>query len=147
MDPFSPGTHVPADAQRAAGAVVVRRSGDRFEAALLHRPHRSDWSLPKGKLEKGESFEEAALRETFEETGFSGELIELLGTSEYEHRSGRAKVVAVYLMAYREGSFRTNEEADDLRWCDELEARSLATFERDAQLVGRGLSRAAALGI
>ena len=147
MDSFTPGEHVPAGDQRAAGVVVVRRSEGRLQAALIHRPHRSDWSLPKGKLEHGESFEEAALRETYEETGLHGELLELLGTSEYEHRSGRAKVVAVYLMAYQAGEFRVNEEADDLRWCDEAEARSLATFERDADLLALGLSRAEALDL
>lgn len=147
MKPFMPGSHVPDDAQRAAGTVVVRRVENRLDAALIHRPHRSDWSLPKGKLERTETFEEAAVRETLEETGLSIRLIELLGTSEYEHRSGKAKVVAVYLATVEEGSFLVNEEADELRWCDADEAKALATFERDAALIELGLRRAAELGL
>ncbi len=50
----------------AAGGVVVDGDG---RVCLVHRPRYDDWSLPKGKLDAGESFEEAALREVEEETG------------------------------------------------------------------------------
>ena len=53
----------------AAGGVVCRQSGDTVEVLLVHRPRYDDWSLPKGKLDPGESFEDAALREVEEETG------------------------------------------------------------------------------
>lgn len=146
MEPFVPGAHVPTSAQRAAGTVVVRRTDEGLQAALIHRPHRSDWSLPKGKLEPDESFEEAAVRETVEETGLTVRLIELLGTSEYEHRSGNVKVVAFYLAEFESGTFIANAEADDLRWCAVEEAAVLATFARDAELVRIGIRRAAELG-
>ena len=62
---------------RAAGGVVwraVRRAdGDggpaAFEVVLVHRDRYDDWSLPKGKLDRGESYEQAAYRELEEETG------------------------------------------------------------------------------
>ena len=53
---------------QAAGAVLWRRTGDDIEVALVHRPKYDDWSLPKGKLDEGETHEEAALREVAEET-------------------------------------------------------------------------------
>ena len=48
---------------KAAGGVVWRRGPGGIEVAVAHRPHREDWSLPKGKLDPGEGWEEAALRE------------------------------------------------------------------------------------
>lgn len=48
----------------AAGGVVQNQEG---EILLIHR--RGFWDLPKGKIEKGESLEEAAVREVKEETG------------------------------------------------------------------------------
>ena len=54
---------------KAAGSVVWRRGAGGIEVAVAHRPHRGDWSLPKGKLDPGEAWEEAALREVEEEIG------------------------------------------------------------------------------
>ena len=56
----------------AAGCVVARRNKkDKARYLVIHRPRYDDWSLPKGKLDKGETFLEAALREVKEETGFT----------------------------------------------------------------------------
>ena len=59
------------DPIEAAGGVVVRDG----QVALVHRPRYDDWTLPKGKLDPGESFEEAAVREVHEETGVRARLV------------------------------------------------------------------------
>ena len=60
---------------KAAGCVVWRRDGGGApELAVVHRPRYDDWSLPKGKLDPGETFEEAAVREVQEEIGVRGTL-------------------------------------------------------------------------
>lgn len=56
-------------AHDSAGAVVVRVDGDRILVALQREGPRRAYTLPKGHVEDGESFEEAARRETSEETG------------------------------------------------------------------------------
>jgi 8-oxo-dGTP diphosphatase len=54
---------------KASGGVVYRDGADGLEVLLVHRPRYDDWSLPKGKLDDGESWEDAAVREVEEETG------------------------------------------------------------------------------
>ena len=48
---------------KASGGVVWRQGGAGVELVVVHRPRYDDWSLPKGKLEPGESFEQAAVAE------------------------------------------------------------------------------------
>lgn len=111
----------------AAGGVV--RRGELV--AVVHRPRYDDWSLPKGKLDPGEGFEEAALREVLEETGFSCELGRELGSAEYVDGKGRPKLVRYWEMAVTGGSFQRNDEVDELRWLPVAAAVQLLTYARD----------------
>ena len=65
----------------AAGGIVVN---EKNEMLLIYR--HSKWDLPKGHVEKGESFEDCALREVKEETGISNLYINShIGTTEHEY--------------------------------------------------------------
>ena len=126
----------------AAGGVVRRRSAaGEEELALIHRPRYDDWSLPKGKLEPGESGEQAALREVLEETGFRCRLGAALSSATYTDSKGRPKRVRYWLMEPIEGRFAPGPEADRLRWCSLDEAEKLLSYERDRQLVREALNR------
>jgi 8-oxo-dGTP diphosphatase len=127
---------------RAAGG-VVRRVSDRgeLEVAVVHRPRRGDWSLPKGKLDPGESWEEAAVREVEEETGLACRLVRRFGKTRYRDAKGRPKVVRYWLMDLADGEngngFTPNREVDELRWCTPEEAADLLSYEHDRVLVAR----------
>src|SRR5699024_5959864 len=54
----------------AAGVLVWRERGGAVQVLLVPRPRYDDWSIPKGKLDKGETFPAAAVREVAEETGY-----------------------------------------------------------------------------
>src|SRR6201991_3028826 len=97
---------------KAAGGVVVLDG----RIAVVHRPRYDDWSLPKGKLDEGESYEQAALREVWEETGLRCELRDELSSTSYHDRKGRSKLVRYWQMEVLEGEFASNEEVDELRW-------------------------------
>ena len=84
---------------RAAGG-IVRRDG---EVLVVHRPKYDDWSFPKGKLDEGERWEDAALREVEEETGFRCSLGPELGSTAYTDSRGRPKVARYWLMQARVG--------------------------------------------
>jgi 8-oxo-dGTP diphosphatase len=117
---------------RAAGGVVMRDG----EVAVVHRPRYDDWSLPKGKLDEGETFEQAALREVWEETGLRARLGRELPPVEYSVR-GRPKLVRYWLMQVEShpGPFEANDEVDELRWLSPADAVALLTYDRDKELV------------
>ena len=125
----------PTDVVQAAGGLVVRRRGGTLEIAVVHRPVHRDWSFPKGKLEPGETFEQAARREVLEETGMACRLVRFIGHTEYVDRKGRPKAVAYWVMAPEAGSFRPNGEVDELRWVTLEDATRLLTYPRDIELV------------
>ena len=105
---------------------------------LVHRPRYDDWTLPKGKLDEGESFEDAALREVEEETGLRCRLVRELPEVSYEVR-GRPKLVRYWMMEVEsDPGFTPNDEVDELRWAEPGEAAKLLSYERDRELVGAG---------
>jgi 8-oxo-dGTP diphosphatase len=122
---------------RAGGGLMVRRSREgQLQVAVVHRPAREDWSFPKGKLEPGETFEDCALREVYEETGLRCRLGRFVGHTEYRDRKDRPKIVAYWLMAPESGFFRPNDEVDELRWLSLPDAAQLLSYERDRDLLG-----------
>jgi len=116
---------------KAAGCVVVRDG----RVLLIHRERHDDWSLPKGKLEPGETWEEAALREVEEETGVRGELGEYLGETHYEVEQG-AKTVRWWAMTTTDDAGPSNE-VDAVRWASVDEALEVLSYERDREMVSR----------
>jgi 8-oxo-dGTP pyrophosphatase MutT (NUDIX family) len=125
----------PTEVVQAAGGLVVRRRAGLLEVVVVHRPAQHDWSFPKGKLEAGETFEMAALREVREETGMACRLLRFIGHTEYVDRKGRPKAVAYWIMAAEGGSFTPNAEVDELRWLCLDDATRLLSFPRDRELV------------
>ena len=119
----------------AAGGVLVRDDG---RVAVVHRPRYDDWSLPKGKLDAGESFEDGALREVWEETGVRGRIRAELESVEYVDRKGRDKLVRWYRMDVdgEPDEFVPNDEVDELRWLTPAEALELVDYDHDRALLG-----------
>jgi len=126
----------------AAGGVVLSRDTDgQTRVAVIHRPKYMDWSLPKGKLEEGEGWQEAALREVEEEIGYRCEVIAELPNVSYLDRKGRRKLVRYWLMEPVEGRFEPHGEVDELRWSTPDEAGEQLTYPHDKELVHKALRR------
>ncbi len=120
---------------RAAGVVLLRGTQGRYETLIVHRPHRSDWSLPKGKIEMGEHVIAAAIRECDEETGVQAVLGARLPTQEYV-ALGSPKTVEYWAARVQgEEDFIPDDEVDEVRWMPVAHARQLLTYEHDAALV------------
>jgi len=120
---------------KAAGGVVVQRGDDEARVALCHRPRYDDWSFPKGKLDRGESFEDGALREVEEEIGLRCRLGIELSPVTYRDPKGRSKVVRYWLMEPIEGEFVPSHEVDEMRWLPVADAEELLSYEHDRELL------------
>ena len=117
----------------AAGGLVLRDGA----IAVVHRPKYDDWSLPKGKLDEGEDFEQAALREVEEETGLRCSLGRELGDATYTDNKDRNKLVRYFEMHPEAGEFTPNDEVDELRWVTVAEAPGVLSYEFDRELVAK----------
>ncbi len=114
---------------RAAGGLVLREG----RVLLVHRERQNDWSFPKGKLERDETWEQAALREVEEETALACTLLEEVGRAHYVVEE-KPKEVRYYRMT-AVGEARAQNEIDEVRWVAVAEARDLLTYAHDRRLL------------
>ena len=123
---------------RAAGGLLWRPDPDGRRLAVVHRPRYGDWSLPKGKLERGETFSRAALREVREETGCEARLGRLAGLSLY--RAGPRLQLVVYwaMELVAEHPFAPSREVDAVAWLTAEEALARLDHASERRLVRRG---------
>lgn len=125
----------------AAGAVLWKeRSADpakpELEVAVIHRPRYNDWSLPKGKVDPGETAPVAAVREVLEETGHHAILGRRLDMVSYPIDQGVKKV---YFWAARStgGEFAPGKEVDDLVWLPVADAMEKLDYAQDRKVLRR----------
>jgi 8-oxo-dGTP diphosphatase len=118
----------------AAGTVIFKGRGLNQKIAVIHRPHREDWSFPKGKIDAPESAPAAAVRETLEETGLHVVLHQSLSPQEYIFDNLPKTVFYWRARLVKPPVFVPNEEADQLVWVSLKSALKLLTYEVDRQL-------------
>lgn len=126
----------------AAGAVCWRDTGHGVEILLVHRTQHRDTSLPKGKVDPGETLPETAVREIAEETGLMVALGPPLGVVEYRLPNGRDKVVYYWAAEVAEtaianSTFVANDEIESLHWMSPAEAREALSYPHDVDIVER----------
>jgi 8-oxo-dGTP diphosphatase len=104
---------------------------------VVHRTHRKDWVLPKGKLLANEPFPVAALREVREETGCDAELADFAGVDAYRIAGGH-KVVLYWHMRLRGApAFTANEETDQLGWLSPEDALARLDYPGERDVLAR----------
>jgi phosphohistidine phosphatase SixA/8-oxo-dGTP pyrophosphatase MutT (NUDIX family) len=116
---------------RAAGGVVWRDDDGVPRVAIVHRNRYDDWTLPKGKLEPGESAFAAAGREVAEETGARVAVTRRLGEVHYLVDGVTPKSVRFWAMRYLSGEFTPSDEVDGLRWLAVADAREQLSYDRE----------------
>ncbi|MEI3867397.1 NUDIX hydrolase [Microbacterium sp. CCNWLW134] len=134
-----------ADTVWAAGGVVWRLVEGKLRILLIHRTKYRDITLPKGKVDPGETLPETAAREIHEETGIKVSLGAPVGVSRYHLPSKREKVVHYWAAeatetAIRTSSFVPNREIAALEWRSPKKALKLLSYPVDIDIVERFLA-------
>jgi 8-oxo-dGTP diphosphatase len=131
---------------RAAGGLLWRAArpgngskGGSTRLAVIHRPHRKDWSLPKGKLDDGETWEACALREVREETGCEGRIATFAGAMSYVPRNNPKIVLYWHMELTREGKLEAKfrDEIDEIAWLTPEEALARLDYAGERRIVQR----------
>jgi len=130
---------------RSAGKIILAAGGVLWrpghretaeEVAVIHRPRYDDWSLPKGKVDPGETEPVAAVREVFEETGHHVQLGRRIATVSYPVEP-RTKKVQYWSARSIGGSFAPNNEVDDLIWLPAAAAIKKVSYPYDRKVLRR----------
>jgi 8-oxo-dGTP pyrophosphatase MutT (NUDIX family) len=129
---------LPVKAVLAAGAVLWRSDGASAvpEVAIIHRPRYDDWSLPKGKVDPGETEPVTAVREVREETGYIAHLGRRLAAVSYPVEQG-IKKVRYWAARTVDGSFTPTAEVDDLVWLPVPAAMDQVAYPHDRKVLRR----------
>ena len=129
----------------AGGAVVTREDQLRgTEVLIIHRKRYDDWTLPKGKLEVGESVPACAVREVREETGVTIRLSVPLDSISYEAGNAGLKKVDYWGGVVLDSVRRAPDaEVDVVSWLPVRAALGRLTYSHDHFLVQQYLGSAA----
>lgn len=124
----------------AAGAVCWRYLDGRLHVLVIHRTRYADVTLPKGKVDPGETLPQAAVREVEEETGLKVALGVPLGITNYVISSGREKFVHYWAAevtdaAVAASTFVPNGEVAALEWVSVKKARKYLSYQHDVEIV------------
>lgn len=131
--------------QVSSGGVVYRHHEGKLEIALIAIRGGRVWALPKGRVEAGETLEQAAQREVQEETGVEGDVLERIGEISYwffakEEGVKVHKTVHFYLLKHTGGTMGLpNLEVDDARWWPIGEALPVLTYKSERETVEQAL--------
>ena len=135
---------LPTQREVSAGGVVYRRGDDGIEVVLAsRRTRRGDlaWGLAKGGIERGESREDAAIREVREETGLDAEIEADLGDTRYIYVWEDVRIrkrVHFFLMRHTGGDVDDrDDEMEEVRWFPLERARKRAAYRGERDVLAR----------
>ncbi|MGZ4896644.1 MAG: NUDIX hydrolase [Candidatus Angelobacter sp.] len=122
---------------KAAGGILQRSTPRGDEVMVVYRKRHQDWTLPRGKVKDGESFQEAAMREVQDETGCSCRIGNYLGTISYSD-NGVPKVVLFWKMTLVEDKgARNSEEIGEALWLQVPAAIERLSHAQEKALLSR----------
>jgi len=131
-------------AETSAGGLVVDLTADPPHAAVIGRLSRGGallWSLPKGHVERGETIQEAAVREITEETGIKGRVTADLGAIDFWFTAGRRRVhkTVHHFLLVAEGGRLSNAdpEVNEVAWIPVSELADILAYDDERAVAAK----------
>lgn len=123
--------------ERSCGAVIFRHIGDTVRYLLIKNRRSSNWSFPKGHIEDGETLEETAKREVFEETGIHLNIFPgFMSKSQYTIQNKIQKTVHIFVGTTKDEQTRIQpEEIEDYIWLPFEGAYNCLKFDNDKSIL------------
>ncbi len=125
----------------SAGAVVFDFIEQSPVIVIYSRQNATQWCLPKGKIEAGETPEQAAIREVQEETGLKGKILEPIEDIHYKYKDDKRcleldKTVHFFLMRKQAiVSEQFDPEVESVEWLSIDQALGKLSFESERMVV------------
>jgi len=118
----------------SAGGIVFNKKG---EVLLTKHSQNHHWSFPKGLIDPGQTFQEAAVREVKEEGGVEAKILEKVGYSKFIYTFEDEKifkVVTYFLMEYLNGDVKNHDfEMVKVEWWTEEKVKKELTYRSDKE--------------
>ncbi|GAB18965.1 putative ADP-ribose pyrophosphatase [Gordonia effusa NBRC 100432] len=117
----------------AVGAVIKDTTGRFLLVLRRNEPQAGTWTIPGGKVEKGESLATAVVREVLEETGLRVSCGELLWVVDLPDGTGGVYEVHDFLATPVDphpGEVRAGDDAADAGWFTSSEMETMALTDR-----------------
>jgi 8-oxo-dGTP diphosphatase len=136
---------VPRSPIAGVGAVITNSAG---QVALVRRgkaPREGQWSIPGGRIEWGETIEQALLREIMEETGLMVKLERLIDVVDFVARDASGVVTGHYVLidfkaAQLSGELRAGSDAAEACWANPYMLEQYALWNETRRIIDAGLS-------
>ena len=127
----------------AAGGVLWKKTRSGLKVAVIHRERYDDWTLPKGKREPNESWEQTALREVWEDTGCRAALREFVGSASYLiGKNTTPKIVLFWHMQKQDDcDFHPNAEVDRIKWVTPQKAAKILTYADEQNIIAKAATQ------
>jgi 8-oxo-dGTP diphosphatase len=122
----------------SSGGVVIDEKNFVLVIKTKNLKNQTVYTFPKGHIEKGETSQQAAVREVEEETGVKPEIIKKIKDVEYWFYHNGEKIhkkVTWYLMKPKEIKTNQNVEVDEVLWYNIKDVENILSYDSDKQLI------------
>jgi 8-oxo-dGTP pyrophosphatase MutT (NUDIX family) len=123
--------------EKSCGAIIYQEVGGSIHFLIIKNRDGKHWGFPKGHVEAGETEEETALREVFEEVGLKIKIVsDFRGGFKYKVNERTEKEIVYFLAESKSSIVKVQvEEIEEFKWCKLDEAIKVLTYNDDRRLL------------